>query len=180
MITSNIIITNENITYFFSVINNKKYLIISNKIDENSFFILIDNLVNCTKIENNLYLSTNYSKLNNNKILALEYLIKKTINSLNKTVTKQLILKGRGFKSSIINKRTLQLKIGLSHLVKLEIPKNIKISLKKNKISCKSKQISVVNNFTTKIKKLKKKDVYKGKGILMQNDSIKLKPIKKK
>ena len=181
MIYSTRITLPENVKYFFSLINNTKYFLVSNNTkDDTLFFILIDNLVNCFKIENTLYLSTEASIINTNKVASLDYLIKKTICSLNKTFTKQLVLKGRGFKSNFNSNRFLKLKIGLSHLVELEIPKNIKISIKKNKITSKSKNLLYLNNFTSNILKLKKKDVYKGKGILMRNQAITLKPIKKK
>lgn len=98
-----------------------------------------------------------------------------------KTFIKRILLKGRGYKTSFDKvSRVLLLKIGFSHLVHLSIPLNIKIYKKKNKLVLKSSKPLSLNNFSIKIKKLKKTNFYKSKGLLFSTDNIKLKPVKKK
>ena len=90
-------------------------------------------------------------------------------------------MKGRGYKTSFDkNSRVLVLKIGFSHLVHLLIHLNFKIYKKKYKLVLKSPQLLTLNSFSIKIKKLKKINFYKSKGLFFSTDNIKLKPVKKK
>lgn len=95
---------------------------------------------------------------------------------------KKIFLKGLGYKANLLeNKDGLNLKIGLSHLVKICIPSD-KISLKINKkmITIKGCSATDVGNFAERIRKLRVPDSYKGKGIWYKNENRILKVLKKK
>jgi ribosomal protein L6P/L9E len=95
---------------------------------------------------------------------------------------KKIFLKGLGYKANLLeNKNGLNLKIGLSHLVKISIPSD-KISLKINKkmITIRGCSATDVGNFAERIRKLRVPDSYKGKGIWYKNENRILKILKKK
>lgn len=85
---------------------------------------------------------------------------------------KNIILKGVGFKFRIY-KNTLYLVIGYSHIIKFKFYYNMKINLVNNKLlSIYSIDLIGLNNCIYRIKKIKKLDVYKGKGVLLQGEKI--------
>lgn len=76
---------------------------------------------------------------------------------------------------------TLELKLGLSHIIKLSLPKHItKVTISKNIVSFVSYDIIGLGNFLISIKKLKAVNIYKGSGISYKKEKIVLKKIKKK
>ena len=92
-----------------------------------------------------------------------------------------LNLKGVGFKASINENNQLLLKLGYSHDIIYDIPSDIVIKCPKqdqiiifgiNKIN--------ITTIAARLRKLKKLDPYKGKGILFENEIIVLKEGKKK
>lgn len=120
---------------------------------------------------------------NKNKYLNLFYcLIKQKIKGLIRPFRKLIYLHGVGFRF-IVNEniKFFQLKLGYSHLIEFYIPEGIKIiNYKKNFIIFESYDLNLLTKFIFFIKHFKKPDIYKGKGILLKNEEIKLKEIKKK
>ena len=119
-----------------------------------------------------------------NKVNALwgtQYsLLKNSIKGISQGYKKTLELVGVGFRVSVVENKLL-LKLGYSHEVLFEIPSNIVIQCPSpDKISvfgiCKQK----VNKVVSLIQRLKKIDLYKGKGILLENTKLRLKEGKKK
>jgi len=104
------------------------------------------------------------------------------VNNLEHLVKKKLKLKGLGFKMNLSNdSNSLELKLGFSHSISLEIPKkDIKVNIQKNIISVEGVDSVKVGNFTNKIRSLKFPDSYKGKGFWYKSEEKKLKEIKKK
>lgn len=92
-------------------------------------------------------------------------LFKKMIQNLSTGVSMQLEFVGLGYKAIIENKNLL-LKIGTSHEVRYEIPKNITAKLiNPTLLTLKGINDKEVNEFAVMLSNLKKPDVYKGKGI---------------
>lgn len=107
-------------------------------------------------------------------------LLKNNLEGLSKGYRIALNLKGVGFKGSIIN-NTLILKLGYSHDIFYNIPKNVIIKCpKQDKIVIFGINKTDVTSIAAKLKLLKKRDPYKGKGILFENEVIVLKEGKKK
>jgi len=74
----------------------------------------------------------------------------------------------------------LEFKIGLSHIVSLEIPSHdVVVFLIKNTIVVEGINPVVVGNFLKKIKNLKIPGSYTGKGFWYKNEIKILKPVKK-
>lgn len=98
-----------------------------------------------------------------------------------KPFKKQLVLKGLGFKGSVLdNNSLLELKLGFSHKLNILLnSKDIKVSMNNNILTAEGFDSDKVGNFLQKIRKLKKFDSYKGKGFWYKNESRVLKEIKK-
>lgn len=134
--------------------------------------------------------ATPLNKLSNNK--------KKNINSLRGTTValiKQLILEtssmlykklkfvGIGYRSFEVENYTnklLMLKLGYSHSVYFKTPKNLNIfCLKLTKLFIYGNSYQDITQTTSLIRSYKTPEPYKGKGILYDNELIKLKKGKK-
>lgn len=124
--------------------------------------------------------------------------IKKHLKSIQKTyfmLIKQIILEisvllsnrlkfiGIGFKCftlTLFNNLLLDLRLGFSHKIYFKIPKQIKIfCIKTTNLIIFGNSYQFVNQIASKIRSFKIPEVFKGKGILYQNEKIILKEGKK-
>ncbi len=91
---------------------------------------------------------------------------------------KELIIEGVGFRANVEG-QNLMLYIGFSHPVKFAIPEGIKIEIDKNIIRVSGADKALVGEVASKIRKFKKPEPYKGKGIRYVNEIIRRKAGKK-
>ena len=99
-------------------------------------------------------------------------LINKSLKGVSQKFKVHLILKGIGFKVNQEGK-FLNFKLGFSHDISLKIPNNIETKIiDSNQIILYSSNWSELTQFSHIIKKLKKVEPYKGKGILLKNETI--------
>lgn len=107
-------------------------------------------------------------------------LIEQMILGVSQGYVTNLELVGVGYKASVTDDR-LTLKVGLSHDIIHSIPEGISIScLKPTLISIRGISKQKVNLEASRIRSYKCPEPYKGKGILYENEKIKLKEGKKK
>jgi ribosomal protein L6P/L9E len=93
---------------------------------------------------------------------------------------KKLVLQGLGFKATLNSSRDkIEFKLGFSHPIIMLIPKFICITQEKSILSLTSANPVLLGNFIYQIRLLKKLNVYKGKGIIYNNETFILKEIKK-
>lgn len=104
--------------------------------------------------------------------------IKNMIEGVTKGFEKKLIIEGIGYKAHI-DGQNLVLNLGFSHPVKIEIPKNLKVSIEKNIIKVSGIDKEETGSFSAKIRSLKKPEPYKGKGIRYENEIVRRKAGKK-
>lgn len=136
--------------------------------DEISFFL-----------KNNQLIIIINSQKNKKSILNLyNKLIKIKIKGVLQGFKLNLILKGIGFKSFIEN-NNLILKLGFSHNIVIPIPNNIKIINQTNNLIFNSIDFIYLTQFVHYIKNFKKPEPYKGKGLLLKNEKIFKKKVKK-
>lgn len=102
-------------------------------------------------------------------------LIYNAIEGVTSGFTKTLEVVGTGYRSSVEGK-ALILFLGFSHPVNFQIPDGIKIEAVENKIKVFGIDKQLVGLTADRIKKLKKPDPYKGKGIRYFGEKLKLKP----
>ena len=88
---------------------------------------------------------------------------------------KKLILNGIGYKANL-QKKSIVLNLGYSHPVDIEIPEIISIKIEKNTTviisSCDKEKLGL---FAAKIRSWRVPEPYKGKGVLYENEIVKLK-----
>ncbi|HEU0080734.1 MAG TPA: 50S ribosomal protein L6 [Candidatus Paceibacterota bacterium] len=91
---------------------------------------------------------------------------------------KKLVVEGIGFKSDVKGAK-LDLALGFSHPVSIEIPKDLKVTAEKNVITISGVSNEKVGEMAAKIRAYKKPEPYKGKGIRYEDEVIRRKQGKK-
>jgi large subunit ribosomal protein L6 len=122
----------------------------------------------------------NVDSLKQNKTLFYR-LLQKGIVGVNFGYINRLLFVGVGYRIESLTDKIITLKLGYSHLVTIKIPASIKAySPKKSSLILKSFDSQKLNLFTARIRSYRFPDVYKGKGILLKNEKIRLKSGKNK
>jgi large subunit ribosomal protein L6 len=103
---------------------------------------------------------------------------KNMISGVNTPYVKKLILEGVGYKGEVLG-NMLNLALGFSHPVKVEIPENITVTVEKGTYTFTSIDKELVGSFAAKVRSLKKPEPYKGKGFRYDDEIIKRKQGKK-
>ena len=101
-------------------------------------------------------------------------LINNLILGVTEGFEKKLEINGVGYKAAIANKE-LVLNVGFSHPVNFKIPKNLEITTEKNVITIKGIDKHLVGETAAQIRKIKKPEPYKGKGIKYIDEVIRRK-----
>jgi large subunit ribosomal protein L6 len=104
--------------------------------------------------------------------------IKNMIAGVTEGFTKKLILEGVGFKSAV-NGNMLDLALGFSHPVNLDIPSELTVTADKNIITITGIDKEKVGQFSAFVRSLKKPEPYKGKGFRYDDEVIRRKQGKK-
>lgn len=104
--------------------------------------------------------------------------VKNMIKGVTTGFQKKLIIEGIGFKSDVKGTK-LDLALGFSHGISLDIPKDLKVTADKNIVTISGVNNEKVGGFASKIKSLKKPEPYKGKGIRYEGEVIRRKQGKK-
>lgn len=147
-------------------------LIIEYKDIKKNFYI--PNYINIKLRENELIFELLDTKYKNIYGL-LRTLISNYIYSLTNTFSKEVSVEGVGYKFTI-NLNNLILHMGYSHPISLNIPKEIKIdTISPTKLKISSINKIILGDFCQKIKQFRPLEPYKGKGIRINNEFLKLK-----
>lgn len=99
-------------------------------------------------------------------------------NAIQGTTTgfsKTLEVVGTGYRAQMED-NDLVLFLGFSHPVRFPVPEGVKIEVQENKIRVSGVDKELVGRVSDKIRKIKKPDAYKGKGIIYAGEKLKLKP----
>lgn len=104
--------------------------------------------------------------------------IKNMLQGVTEGFTKKLILEGVGFKVAV-NGNSVDMALGFSHPVKMDIPTGITITAEKNVITITGFDKDQVGQCAAKLRSLKKPEPYKGKGMRYENEIIRRKEGKK-
>jgi len=120
------------------------------------------------------------SNVSTAELITWLFLFKNIILGLTRNFSERLQLKGVGFKASQIAVNKIEFKIGYSHTIlytsligtKVEVSKNILLQIK-------SPLKNLVGQEAANLQKLRKPDIYKGKGILYKGEKLNLKIGKK-
>ena len=88
---------------------------------------------------------------------------------------KALEIQGVGYKAEIKGKQ-LVLTVGFANPVSVEIPGNVKVGVEGLKISVDGADKQAVGQFAAQVRKVRKPEPYKGKGIRYVGEVVKIKP----
>jgi len=105
-------------------------------------------------------------------------LVNNAVNGLVKDFEKILEIEGVGYRASMEGENLI-LNLGFSHPLKVVPPKGIKISVEKNTIKVSGSDKALVGKIAAEIKKKRKVEPYKGKGIRYQGEIVRRKAGKK-
>jgi large subunit ribosomal protein L6 len=106
-------------------------------------------------------------------------LVNNMIEGVSKGFAKNIIITGNGYKASIVS-GMLQLSLGYSHDILMEIPSGIEIKCDKNIISISGINKELVGLFASKVRSKRPTEPYKGKGLEYEGVVIIKKASKKK
>lgn len=89
--------------------------------------------------------------------------------------TRKLEIQGVGYKAEVKGK-TLVLSVGYANQIELEIPGNVTLNLEgTTKIQLASADKQAVGEFAARIRRVRKPEPYKGKGIRYEGEKVKIK-----
>lgn len=105
-------------------------------------------------------------------------LIRNSMEGVSNGYEKKLLIEGVGYRVAMEGS-TLVLNVGFSHPVKFGVPAGIELNTEKNKISVRGINKFLVGETAAKIRKIKKPEPYKGKGIRYEGEVVRRKAGKK-
>jgi large subunit ribosomal protein L6 len=104
--------------------------------------------------------------------------INNMITGVTEGFTKKLIVEGVGYRSEVQGQKIV-LNLGYSHPITLDIPAGIEVTVEKNTISVSGSDKELVGEFAAIIRRQRKPEPYKGKGIRYDDEVIRRKEGKK-
>lgn len=104
--------------------------------------------------------------------------IRNMIEGVNKGFTKKLLIEGVGYKWDVQGKM-LNLSLGFSHPVKMNIPEGLTVTIEKGVLSIMGPDREMVGQFAANVRAHKLPEPYKGKGIRYEGEIIRRKQGKK-
>lgn len=126
------------------------------KVEDNKLFVTRNNNEKQTK----MYHGTVNANISN------------AITGVSKSFMKELVLKGVGYKAKLMGDK-LNLSLGFSHPLNLEIPQGIKVETPKaTEIKISGIDKAQVGQFAAVIRAYRKPEPYKGKGVLYKGEQI--------
>ncbi len=100
------------------------------------------------------------------------------IEGVQKPYVKKLIIEGVGYRGAMQGKN-LVLNIGFSHPVTMPVPDGLTVTVEKNEIGISGIDIERVGQFASDVRRKKKPEPYKGKGIHYSDEVVRRKQGKK-
>tara|TARA_B100000745_G_scaffold130817_1_gene85269 strand:+ start:20240 stop:20776 length:537 start_codon:yes stop_codon:yes gene_type:complete len=100
--------------------------------------------------------------------------IKNMVDGVNKPFEKKLVVEGVGYKVAL-NGHTLDLQVGFSHPVAIEVPEGLTVTVEKNEITITGIDKEHVGQFAADVRSVKKPEPYKGKGIRYHDEVVRRK-----
>ena len=137
--------------------------------------------ISLEKKENQIFVSLKNKENGKEKALWGTYraLLQNIIKGVSEGFEKKLEIQGVGYKASLKGDKNLQLNLGFSHPVELEIPDDLKVAVEKNIITVSGIDKYEVGEFSAKIRKIRPPEPYKGKGVRYLGEKVRRKEGKK-
>jgi len=104
--------------------------------------------------------------------------VRNMVKGVNEGFSKKLLVEGVGFKWDVQGK-TLNLSLGFSHPVKMDIPEGLEVKADKGTLTISGIDCELVGQFAANVRAMKKPEPYKGKGIRYEGEVVRRKQGKK-
>lgn len=104
--------------------------------------------------------------------------VRNMLQGVTEGFTKKLLIEGVGFKWDVAGK-TLNLALGFSHPVKMDIPEGLTVTAERGTLTIAGFDKEVVGQFAANVRAMKEPEPYKGKGIRYEGEVIRRKQGKK-
>lgn len=156
-----------------------KVLTISNS--EKSLSVKIPSGVNVVNDDGKIFVSESMRQFSKFAGM-MRSVVRNFVEGLTSGFTKNVKLVGVGFKASVVNQK-ININLGYSHPIEFELPEGVTaVSSSATNLQISSHDKVLLGNAVAKMRKLRKRDAYKGKGVIDQNAQyqIPLKEGKKK
>src|SRR3954463_4222992 len=129
------------------------------------------------KLENNEVIVTRRDDEKQSKALhgLTRSLVSNYIEGVAKGYKKSLEVQGVGYKAEIKGKN-LVLAVGFANTISLELPQGLVVEVEGNKIHVSGPDKQLVGQFASDIRRVRKPEPYKGKGIRYEGEYVKIKP----
>lgn len=101
-------------------------------------------------------------------------LLKSMMKGVNEPFSKKLVIEGVGYRAAQSGS-ALELLVGFSHPVKVEIPQGLTVKVEKNEIGVSGIDKELVGQFAAEVRAVKKPEPYKGKGIRYDDEVVRRK-----
>ncbi len=138
--------------------------------------LTLPDVLNAEEKDGNIVLSrNNEEKLTRSLQGTYRMHVKNIIDGVKNGFEKKLELVGVGYRAKMEG-TTLVLSLGWNHPVKVEAPEGIEIDVpEETLVTIKGIDKQLVGEFAAKVRKIRKPEVYKGKGIRYEGEYIKIK-----
>nr|YP_009402737.1 50S ribosomal protein L6 [Compsopogon caeruleus]ARX96090.1 50S ribosomal protein L6 [Compsopogon caeruleus] len=133
----------------------------------------IDQTIALDYYNNSIYVSKKIETKKSNQLYGLtRTIVSNMIDGVSKGFEKSLEIQGVGYRSQIDGKNLL-LSLGYSHVVKIEPPEGISISVENNtNINIKGIDKEIVGQIAAKIRSIRSPEPYKGKGVRYKGEYV--------
>ncbi|PIR98459.1 MAG: 50S ribosomal protein L6 [Candidatus Colwellbacteria bacterium CG10_big_fil_rev_8_21_14_0_10_41_28] len=108
----------------------------------------------------------------------LRALVQNAVDGSKQDFSKKLLIEGVGYRATMEGKNLL-LNLGFSHPIKFESPENVKVEVDGNAITISGPEKALVGEVAANIRKFRKPEPYKGKGIRYEGEIVRRKAGKK-
>ncbi len=105
-------------------------------------------------------------------------LARNMVKGVHEGFTKGVEVQGVGYRAAVQG-RTLNLELGFSHPVNIEIPTGIEAKVQKNQIMFTGADVEALGDFVAKVRRVRPPEPYKGKGVRYIGEQVRLKVGKK-
>ena len=101
-------------------------------------------------------------------------LLNNAVTGVSEKFEKKLELVGIGYRAAVQG-NTLNLQVGFTHPVDMEIPEDLEVNVQKNQISIVGSDKQRVGQFAAEVRAVRKPEPYKGKGIRYEGEQVRMK-----
>jgi large subunit ribosomal protein L6 len=103
-------------------------------------------------------------------------LVANCVEGVSKGYNKSLEIQGVGYKAELKDNKALVLAVGFANTVSVPIPAGLTVTVEAGKISVSGVDKQMVGQFASDVRRVRKPEPYKGKGIRYAGEYVKIKP----